>query len=144
MTSDLARQLRTAGLHVTAPRLAVLHVLHEHRGHHDVRMVAELARERLGALSTQAAYNVLNALADAGLARRVQPAGSPALFEIRTGDNHHHLVCRRCGRVVDVDCVVGEAPCLEPSSADGYRVDEAEVTFWGICESCGDDDGGQR
>ena len=140
MTSEATRRLRDAGLRVTAPRLTVLGVLAEQRGHHDVGTVTALARERLGTLSTQAAYDVLHALAEAGLARRIQPAGSPALFEIRVGDNHHHLVCRACGRVEDVDCVVGEAPCLEPSTNGAYRVDEAEVTFWGMCTDCSSDD----
>ena len=87
-------------------------------------------------MSTQAVYDSLHALTAAGLLRRIEPAGSPARYETRVGDNHHHLVCRACGEVTDIDCVVGEAPCLAPSQAHGYTVDEAEVVFWGICPSC--------
>jgi len=93
-------------------------------------------RERLGAVSTQGIYDALGALVGAGLARQIEPAGSPALYEARAGDNHHHLVCRGCGAVVDVDCVVGPAPCLEPSDRLGFVIDEAEITFWGRCSDC--------
>jgi Fe2+ or Zn2+ uptake regulation protein len=134
-TLDFAAQLRAADLRVTAPRLAVLAALPRGR-HLDVETVAGTARERLGTLSTQAVYDILRALAEAGLVRRIQPAGGPARFETRAGDNHHHLVCRSCGATADVDCAVGTAPCLDPSSTDGFAVDEAEVTFWGRCPDC--------
>jgi Fur family transcriptional regulator, stress-responsive regulator len=130
--------LRSRGLRVTRPRLAVLEVLSESRRHLDVDQVVTQVRERLDSVSTQAVYDVLGALARAGLARRVEPAGSPALFEARAGDNHHHVVCRGCGMIADVDCAVGRAPCLDPSNADGFEVDEAEVTFCGLCPGCQD------
>jgi Fur family ferric uptake transcriptional regulator len=121
---------------VTRPRLAVLEVLAD-GGHFDVDQIAGQVRTRLDSVSTQAVYDVLGALARVGLARRIEPAGSPALYEQRSGDNHHHVVCRGCGAVADVDCVVGAAPCLEPSMpTDGFVIDEAEVTFWGLCASC--------
>ncbi|HLL64247.1 MAG TPA: Fur family transcriptional regulator [Micromonosporaceae bacterium] len=134
--------LRAHGLRVTRPRLAVLDVLAGHPGHLDVDQIAGRVRERLDSVSTQAVYDVLSALSRAGLARRIEPAGSPALFEARVGDNHHHLVCRGCGLIADVDCSAGAAPCLDPSEAHGFAVDEAEVTFWGLCPTCrarGDD-----
>ena len=127
--------LRTSGLRVTAPRLAVLGVL-DGGGHLNVDDIADRVRERLGSVSTQAVYDVLGALTLAGLARRIEPAGSPALFEARAGDNHHHVVCRGCGATTDVDCAVGERPCLEPSQLHGFVLDEAEVTFWGLCPGC--------
>jgi len=130
-----AEMLRTAGLRVTRPRLAVLDVLKE-GGHLEVEEIAARVRSRLTSVSTQAVYDVLGALSRAGLARRIEPAGSPARYEARTGDNHHHVVCRGCGRIADVDCVVGEAPCLDPGETDGFEVDEAEVTFWGLCPDC--------
>ena len=102
----------------------------------DVEDTARAARLRLGAVSTQAVHDVLRVFEEAGLARRIEPAGSPARYENRVGDNHHHLVCRRCGAVVDVDCVVGHARCLEPAGDAGFLVDEADVTFWGICPNC--------
>lgn len=132
-------RLRGAGLRVTRPRLAVLDVLdeaQERRSHLPVSDIVTAARHRLGEVSTQAVYDVLEALGTAGLVRRVESAGSPARFETRTGDNHHHLVCRGCGRTVDVDCVVGPAPCLQPSETHGFALDEAEVFFWGLCPSC--------
>lgn len=134
-TVDLAARLRAADLRVTAARLAVLAALPPGR-HLDVDTVAATARDRLGSLSTQAVYDILRVLSTAGLVRRIQPAGGPARFESRAGDNHHHLVCRSCGATVDVDCAVGAAPCLEPSSSAGFAVDEAEVTFWGSCPDC--------
>ena len=91
---------------------------------------------RLDSVSTQAVYDVLGALSRAGLARRIEPAGSPARFEARAGDNHHHIVCRGCGAIADVDCTVGQAPCLEPAHDAGFEIDEAEVTFWGLCRDC--------
>lgn len=127
--------LRDAGLRVTGPRMAVLDILAEHP-HVTVDALAERVRERLGTVSTQAVYDVLAVFVDAGLVRRIEPAGSPARFETRTGDNHHHLVCRSCGTVTDVDCVTGSAPCLTPDDAAGYDVDEVEVVFWGYCTSC--------
>jgi Fur family ferric uptake transcriptional regulator len=128
-------QLRSRGLRVTRPRLAVLEVL-EAGGHLEVDDIATRVRARLDSVSVQAIYDVLGALARAGLARRIEPAGSPARYEARTGDNHHHIVCRGCGMVTDVDCAVGEAPCLEPSDTHGFELDEAEVTFWGLCPAC--------
>jgi Fe2+ or Zn2+ uptake regulation protein len=131
-----AQALRSRGLRVTRPRLAVLDALTQCRRHLDADEVAALVRQRLDSVSTQAVYDVLAALARAGLARRIEPAGSPALFEARAGDNHHHVVCRGCGTIADVDCVVGGAPCLDPNLAHGFEVDEAEVTFWGLCPAC--------
>ena len=136
ISADVAEELRSAGLRVTAQRVAVLSVLREHRGHLPVDQIVDQVRGRLQAVSAQAVYNALAALAEADLVRRIEPAGSAALFEARVGDNHHHIVCRRCGAVGDVDCAVGGAPCLDPSSAAGYVVDEAEVTFWGLCPAC--------
>lgn len=127
--------LRTHGLRVTRPRLAVLEVLSA-GGHLEVDEVARRVRTKLDSVSTQAVYDVLGALSRAGLARRLEPAGSPARFEARVGDNHHHIVCRGCGEIADVDCAVGEAPCLTPSSSHGFVLDEAEVTFWGLCPTC--------
>jgi Fur family transcriptional regulator, stress-responsive regulator len=132
-TSD---RLRERGLNVTAPRLAVFAAVEELGGHVDAGAVAAAARDRLGSVSTPAVYDILNALTAAGLLRRIQPAGSPARYETRVGDNHHHLVCRRCGAVEDVDCVVGEAPCLHPAADVGFPIDEAEITFWGECARC--------
>jgi Fur family transcriptional regulator, stress-responsive regulator len=128
--------LRSRGLRVTRPRLAVLDVLVEGPSHLDVDEIAVRVRQRLDSVSTQAVYDVLGALSRAGLARRIEPAGSPAKYEARAGDNHHHVVCRSCTVIVDVDCVVGAAPCLDPALADGFEVDEAEVTFWGLCPKC--------
>ena len=128
-------QLRTAGLRVTRPRLSVLGVLAEHP-HVDAETIATAARAVHPSISPQAVYGVLKALVGGDLARRIEPAGGPALYELRVGDNHHHLVCRECGTVADVDCVVGAAPCLAPSDAAGFVVDEAEVVFWGLCADC--------
>jgi Fur family ferric uptake transcriptional regulator len=128
--------LRDRGLRVTRPRLAVLEVLEQSRGHLDVEQIAARVRRRLDTVSTQAVYDVLSALSRAGLARRIEPAGSPARYESRVGDNHHHVVCRGCGEIADVDCAVGDAPCLTPSQAHGFVLDEAEVTFWGLCPAC--------
>ncbi|BCJ53916.1 hypothetical protein Asp14428_53910 [Actinoplanes sp. NBRC 14428] len=105
-------------------------------GHLEVDEITRQVRDRLDSVSTQAVYDVLGALSRAGLARRIEPAGSPARFEARVGDNHHHLVCRGCGSIEDVDCVVGERPCLDSGIGHGFEVDEAEVTFWGLCSSC--------
>jgi len=130
-----AEALRDAGLRVTGPRLAVLKALQDHP-HADTDTLAEAARAELGAVSTQAVYDVLRALTETGLARRIEPAGSPARFEVRVGDNHHHVVCRVCGAIADVDCAVGERPCLTASEAHGFVIDEAEVTYWGLCPDC--------
>ncbi len=104
--------------------------------HATAEAIAAAVREQLGAISRQAVYDTLGLLVEAGLVRRIQPAGSPARFEARTGDNHHHLICRACGRVEDVDCARGAAPCLAPSDSRGYRVEEAEVVYWGVCPTC--------
>ena len=135
MTPDPRELLKGAGLRLTAPRLAVLEWLSSHP-HSTAEHVAEGVRERLGTVSTQAVYDVLNTCSRVNLVRRIEPAGQPARYETRTGDNHHHLVCRHCGRAVDVDCVHGAAPCLEPSNSAGFTVDEAEVIFWGSCGDC--------
>ena len=127
--------LRGKGLRVTKQRLAVLEVLAE-GGHPEVDEIIAKVRPRLGSLSTQAAYDVLATLTRAGLARRIEPAGHNARFEGRTGDNHHHAVCRACGHVEDVDCAVGEAPCLPVEYDHGYAIDEAEVVYWGLCREC--------
>ncbi|WP_067491019.1 Fur family transcriptional regulator [Actinomadura hibisca] len=130
-----ADALRGAGLRVTAARVAILDTVRA--GHHlDVETITGGVRDRVGHVSTQAVYEALHALTAAGLVRRIEPAGSPARFEGRVGDNHHHLVCRRCGAVEDVDCAVGHAPCLDPSDAAGFLVDEADVTYWGLCPAC--------
>ncbi|QGK68364.1 transcriptional repressor [Allosaccharopolyspora coralli] len=132
---DPTARLRTAGLRVTRPRLAVLRWLEGHP-HSSTDQVAGAVRTELGSVSTQAVYDVLHACTSAGLVRRIEPAGHPARFETRTADNHHHLVCRQCGRTDDVDCVQGAAPCLTPFDTAGYAVDEAEVVFWGVCPTC--------
>ncbi|MGB8404063.1 MAG: transcriptional repressor [Mycobacterium sp.] len=131
--------LRGVSLRVTTQRIAVLEILGRHP-HSDTRFLTEAVRKAIGSVSGQAIYDALAALELAGLVRKVEPAGSPALYELRTGDNHHHLVCRRCGVLADVDCVKGEAPCLTPSSTAGFVVDEAEVIFWGLCPSCASTD----
>lgn len=132
---DSQQQLRAAGLRVTAPRLAVLDWL-IHNPHATADQVAAGIRGRLGAVSTQAVYDVLNAFTHALLVRRIEPAGHPARYETRTGDNHHHAVCRQCGYTQDVDCVIGAAPCLDPGDQAGFVIDEAEVVFWGLCVNC--------
>lgn len=136
-------RLRSAGLRPTAIRLSVLEVLGA-SPHAGVQDIVAAVRHALGSASRQAVYDALDQLLAARLVRRIEPAGSPARYEIRVGDNHHHVVCRRCGRAADVDCAVGEAPCLEPSQAHGFRLDEAEVTFWGLCPECQETDGGLR
>ena len=130
-----AALLRTASLRVTRPRMAVLEAVWAHP-HADADTVARAARAELGTVSTQAVYDVLAALSRAGLIRRIEPAGSPARYEGRTGDNHHHIVCRQCGEIADVDCAVGEAPCLNATDSHGFVIDEAEVTYWGLCPTC--------
>jgi Fe2+ or Zn2+ uptake regulation protein len=136
-TPDLtaAEELRGAGLRVTAVRVALLEAV-RHGDHLGVEALAAGVRERVGHVSLQAVYEALNALAATGLVRRIQPAGSPARFEGRIGDNHHHVICRACGAVADVDCAVGEAPCLTASNDHGFEIDEAEVIYWGLCPDC--------
>ncbi len=132
---EMSRALRAAGLRVTMPRLAMLTWLGGHP-HSTVDAIAAGVRERFGTVSTQAVYDMLAACAAAGLLRRIEPAGSPARFERRVGDNHHHAVCRRCGRTEDVDGVIGAQPCLTLAEDMGFAVDEAEVVFWGACPAC--------
>jgi Fur family ferric uptake transcriptional regulator len=134
-TAELAQTLRGAGLRVTRPRLAVLSVVREH-AHADTDTILELVRREHGDVSHQAVYDVLRAFTDAGLTRRIQPTGSVARYEARVGDNHHHVVCRSCGAIADVDCAVGEAPCLTADDDAGYQIDEAEVIYWGRCPEC--------
>jgi Fe2+ or Zn2+ uptake regulation protein len=134
-TPDFPLLLREAGLRVTRPRLAVLDVLVE-LAHADTESVITAVRRDLPEVSHQAVYDSLRTLTAAGLARRIQPTGSVARYEVRVGDNHHHLVCRSCGAIADVDCAVGEAPCLTAENDHGYAVDEAEVIYWGLCPSC--------
>jgi Fe2+ or Zn2+ uptake regulation protein len=122
-------------LRVTSPRVAVLAAVHDHP-HADTHSIIGVVREHLSEVSVQAVYDVLRALTDAGLVRRIHPPGSVARYESRVGDNHHHVVCRSCGVIADVDCAVGAAPCLTPSGDHGFAVDEAEVTYWGLCSGC--------
>jgi Fe2+ or Zn2+ uptake regulation protein len=130
-----AEELRGAGLRVTAARVALLEMV---RGgdHLGVEALAARVRDRVGHVSVQAVYDALNALTAAGLIRRIEPAGSPARYEGRVGDNHHHVVCRSCGVMADVDCAVGQTPCLTASDDHGFSIDEAEVTYWGLCPGC--------
>jgi Fur family transcriptional regulator, stress-responsive regulator len=130
-----AQELRGAGLRVTAARVALLETV-RHGDHLDVDAIASGVRDRIGHVSLQAVYEALHALTEAGLVRRIEPTGSPARFEGRIGDNHHHVVCRSCGVVADVDCAVGEAPCLTASDDRGFSIDEAEVIYWGLCPAC--------
>jgi Fe2+ or Zn2+ uptake regulation protein len=134
-TPTTAGELRQAGLRVTAARIALLETVRA-GDHLDVETIAAQVRDRLGTISVQAVYEALHALTAAGLIARIEPAGSPARFEGRVGDNHHHLVCRSCGVVADVDCVVGEPPCLTASDDHGFSIDEAQVIFWGLCPDC--------
>lgn len=135
MTDALTESIRAAGLRVTAPRIAVLRAL-EAAPHADAETLFGAVQGELPRTSRQAVYGVLSSFAEAGLVRRIEPAGSNARYELRVGDNHHHLVCRDCGRIADVDCVVGHAPCLAPSDTAGFVIDEAEVMFWGRCPDC--------
>jgi Fe2+ or Zn2+ uptake regulation protein len=135
VTSDFEFQLRASSLRVTRPRLAVLAALREHP-HIDTDAVIALVRAELPTVSHQAVYDVLRALTEADLIRRIQPAGATARYESRTGDNHHHVVCRSCGAIADVECAVGHAPCLTASNDHGFVVDEAEVVYWGTCPDC--------
>jgi Fur family ferric uptake transcriptional regulator len=134
-TSELERMLRGVSLHVTRPRIAVLAAVHDHP-HADTTSIIGLVREELGQVSQQAVYDGLQALTGAGLVRRIHPPGSVARYESRVGDNHHHLVCRSCGAIADVDCAVGTAPCLSAADHHGYAIDEAEVIYWGVCSGC--------
>ncbi|WP_280517361.1 Fur family transcriptional regulator [Catellatospora sp. TT07R-123] len=127
--------LRGAALRVTRPRLAVLSAVHAHP-HADTDAIITAARTGLPEVSHQAVYDSLHALTAAGLVRRIQPSGSPARYESRVGDNHHHMVCRSCGLIADVDCAVGGAPCLTASDDHGFSIDEAEVVYWGLCPGC--------
>jgi Fur family ferric uptake transcriptional regulator len=138
---EITERLRAAGLRVTTPRVSVLRVLDAATDHPRVDQVIERVRADGVAVSIQAAYDVCEALHRAGLARRIEPAGGPARYESRVGDNHHHLVCRACGLALDVDCAIGEPPCLLPADARGFRLDEAEVTYWGLCPDCQTNDG---
>ncbi|MER7500327.1 Fur family transcriptional regulator [Nonomuraea pusilla] len=134
-TPTIAEELRGAGLRVTAARVALLETIRE-GDHLDAEAIASGVRDRVGHISLQAVYEALHALTAAGLVRRIEPSGSPARFEGRVGDNHHHVVCRSCGVVADVDCAVGEAPCLSASDDHGFSIDEAEVIYWGLCPAC--------
>ena len=133
--ASTADELRGAGLRVTAARVALLDTVRD-GDHLDAEAIASGVRARVGHISLQAVYDALNALTTAGLVRRIEPPGSPARFEGRVGDNHHHLVCRSCGAVFDVDCAVGHAPCLTASDDRGFAIDEAEVIYWGLCPDC--------
>jgi Fe2+ or Zn2+ uptake regulation protein len=135
MAGDSAALLRERGIQVTAQRLAVLRAVAGHP-HITADALAEIVRNEIGAISLQSVYDALGLLVSERLIRRIQPSGSPARFEDRVGDNHHHLICRACGRVVDIDCAVGTAPCLAPLDDRGYQVDEAEVAYWGRCPDC--------
>jgi Fe2+ or Zn2+ uptake regulation protein len=138
VTADFAAQLRAVSLRVTRPRLAVLAALRDHP-HVDTDTVIALVRAEQPAVSHQTVYDVLRAFTEAGLVRRIQPAGATARYESRAGDNHHHVVCRSCGAIADVDCAVGHAPCLTASGDHGFVVDEAEVVYWGTCPDCAAD-----
>jgi Fe2+ or Zn2+ uptake regulation protein len=132
---DLQQLLRGAALRVTRPRVAVLSAVHAH-SHADTESIIGAVRRDLPEVSHQAIYDVLRVLTGAGLVRRIQPSGSVARYESRVADNHHHMVCRSCGLIADVDCAVGEAPCLTASDDRGFSLDEAEVTYWGLCPEC--------
>jgi Fur family transcriptional regulator, stress-responsive regulator len=135
MPADPAELLRQGGYRVTGQRLAVLRAVST-EPHVTADAVLEAVRAEMGAISVQAVYDALGVLVDVGLVRRIQPAGSPARFEARVSDNHHHVICRSCGRTDDVDCAVGEAPCLTASDDHGFSIDEAEVIYWGLCPDC--------
>jgi Fur family ferric uptake transcriptional regulator len=135
VSADPGDLLRQHGIQVTAQRLAVLRAV-AGQPHITADGVAEVVRAEIGAISRQSVYDALGLLAEKGLLRRIQPVGSPARFEDRVGDNHHHLICRICGRVVDVDCAVGSAPCLTAADDQGFEIDEAEVAYWGRCPDC--------
>lgn len=132
---DPAGFLRENGVAVTAQRIAVLKAV-SRRSHATADAIAEEVRSLIGTISKQAVYDVLGVLSGKGLIRRIQPAGSPALYEGRVGDNHHHIICRTCGKTADVDCAVGERPCLTAADDSGFVIDEAEVIYWGTCPDC--------
>ena len=132
---DAEQQLRDAGLRVTRPRLTVLRAVHDHP-HADTGTVMTATRSALPSVSHQTVYDCLETLTSAGLVRRIQPSGSLARYETRTGDNHHHAVCERCGDIRDVDCATGQVPCLHPADEHGYRIHETEVIYWGLCPQC--------
>jgi Fe2+ or Zn2+ uptake regulation protein len=134
-TVDYEQMLRDAELRVTRPRVAVLTAVFDHP-HADTASLIEAVRGDLGDVSPQAVYDVLRALTDADLLRRIEPAGSVARYESRVADNHHHLICRGCGAIADVDCAVGDTPCLTASETHGFTIDEAEVIYWGTCPDC--------
>jgi Fe2+ or Zn2+ uptake regulation protein len=134
-TVEAEALLRDAGLRVTRPRMAVLTAVHQHP-HADTDTVIGAVREDAGDVSTQAVYDVLRVLTATGLVRRIEPAGSVPRYEARVGDNHHHVVCRSCGVIADVDCAAGHTPCLTASEDHGFVIDEAEVTYWGVCPAC--------
>ncbi|WP_217912770.1 Fur family transcriptional regulator [Miltoncostaea marina] len=136
MPHTAEQRLRDAGLRVTAPRVAVLRALDGARDHPSVDQVIARVRAAGTPISVQGAYDACEALMRAGLARRIEPAGGPARYESRVGDNHHHLVCRACGAAADVDCAAGHTVCMEPSDARGFRLDEVEVVYWGLCPDC--------
>ena len=141
MNEDAERLLRRHGLQVTAQRLAVLRAVSTHP-HATADELADDVRGSIGSISRQAVYDTLGTLVEKGLARRIQPARSPARYEDRVGDNHHHLVCRTCGVTVDIDCAVGEAPCLTAEDDHGFEIEEAEVIYWGYCPDCRNQDAG--
>ena len=132
---DATQMLRACSLRVTRPRVAVLDAVHAFP-HADTDTLIDAVRRRIPTVSHQAVYDSLHTLTDHGLVRRIQPSGSVARYEGRTGDNHHHVVCRSCGAIADVDCAVGEAPCLHASDDHGFSIDEAEVIYWGTCPAC--------
>ncbi|HTR75101.1 MAG TPA: Fur family transcriptional regulator [Solirubrobacterales bacterium] len=135
-TVDYEELLRGADLRVTRPRVAVLTAVYDHP-HTDTGALIEIVHDDLGGkVSPQAVYDVLRALTEAGLVRRIEPAGSVARYESRVGDNHHHIICRACGAIADVDCAIGETPCLTASDTHGFSIDEAEVIYWGLCPTC--------
>ncbi len=135
MSKDPANSIRETGLQVTPQRLAVLQAVSRHP-HCRADDVAEVVRAEIGTISRQAVYDALGILVEKGLIRRIQPAGSAALYEDRVGDNHHHVICRNCGKTVDVDCAMGDTPCLTAADNSGYEIDEAEVIYWGTCPQC--------
>ncbi|WP_198428619.1 Fur family transcriptional regulator [Nocardia bovistercoris] len=135
MVSEFQQMLREASLRVTRPRVAVLNAVHDHP-HADTDSIIRAVRSALPEVSHQTVYDSLNALTAVGLVRRIQPSGSVARYETRVDDNHHHVVCRQCGQIADVDCTVGDAPCLDASDDRGFSIDEAEVIYWGLCPDC--------
>ena len=135
--TDLTQRLRDAGLRATEPRRATLAALIE-TPHATAEQVLGLVSDQLARPSIQSVYNTLDDFVAAGIARRIEPAGHPGHYELRVGDNHHHLICRSCGAIVDVDCATGEPPCMHPADSHGYQLDEAEVIYWGLCPRCAD------